>query len=311
MVLRKHFDEGLVNLATRNGAMLHCGAAVQDLTKEKDTMRLILSDGTSVSSRLVIGADGIWSTIAKKIGMSQDCNRIGICVYAEYPMNQQTIQKVYGHERSVHIHLRPNGIAGYGWVFPKQQHVNIGVVEFRQAIDPSKEKKNLHASYASYLQRLNQQKLLPPTLPATSVHGGAFPTCPMKKFTTDQVLLCGDAAGLTNPMTGEGIFSAMCSGEIAAKTIIKALDTNRTDSQFLREYQRNWNREFLTEYRFTNRLSKRWGKNVDPFIETACSDQKLINIICQSVPKPGGVQQDKWKILPRFLFAFCKNRLRQ
>ncbi len=311
MVLRKRFDKDLVDLATRNGAILRCGGAVQDLTREKDIMRLILSDGTSVTSRVVIGADGIWSTIAKKIGMKQENNSIGISLYAEYPMSQETIQKLYGHERGVHIHIQPNGVAGYGWVFPKHEHVNIGVVEFRQALKSSMGKKNLHASYAYYLQSLKQQKLLPSKLPTTSTHGGAFPTCPMKKLTADQVLLCGDAGGLANPMTGEGIFSAMCSGEIAAKTIIKALENNRTDAQFLQEYQRSWNREFSAEFRLTNRLSKRWGKKVDYFIETACSDEKLINIISQAAPKPGGVQKDKWRIIPRFLFAYCKNRLRQ
>jgi len=311
MVLRKRFDEGLVNLATRNGAILHCGAMAQNLIREKDSIRLSLSDGTSVTSRVVIGADGIWSTVAKKIGMKQEKNDIGICLYAEYPLNQETIQKLYGPERGVHIHVQPNGIAGYGWVFPKQEHVNIGVVEFRRALTPSMEKKNLHTSYANYLQSLKQQKLLPPKLPNVSTQGGAFPTRPLKRLTADQVLLCGDAGGLTNPMTGEGIFYAMCSGEMAAKTIINALENNRTGARSLQEYQRRWNREFSADFRLMNRLSKRWGRSIDHLIETACSDEKLVTIISQAAPKPGGVQQDKFRIIPRFLFAYCKHRLRQ
>jgi len=80
MVLRKNFDEGLVGLATRNGAVLQCGNTVHDMTKQKEAMRLILSDGTMVESRLIIGADGTWSTIAKKIGMKQGCDHIGVYV---------------------------------------------------------------------------------------------------------------------------------------------------------------------------------------------------------------------------------------
>jgi geranylgeranyl reductase family protein len=311
MVLRKRFDEGLVNLATRNGAILQCGSTVQDIINQKDIMRLNLSDGTTVESRLIIGADGSWSTIAKKIGMKQDCDHIGICVYNEYPMNPETIQKLYGDERGVHIHLQPHGLAGYGWVFPKQKHVNIGVAEFRQAIHPAIEKKNLHINYAQYLKTLKKQKLIPNNLNIATTHGGAFPTCQMKRLTADRVLLCGDAGGLVNPLTGEGIYYAMCSGEMAAKTAINALENNTTDAQSLRRYQRRWNHEFHGELSFVNRLSKRWGRNIDYLIEVTSKDKKLIDVICEAIPKPGGVQKDKWRIIPRFVFAYCKNLLKR
>ncbi|MCU0851079.1 MAG: NAD(P)/FAD-dependent oxidoreductase [Candidatus Thermoplasmatota archaeon] len=309
MVLRKTFDEGLVALAQRNGAFLQIGITVRDLTTDNNTIRVVLSDGTTIETSIVIGADGIWSTIAKKIGMIQRCDHIGVCLFAEYPMKQQTIQKLYGEERGVHIHLQPNGLAGYGWVFPKKEHVNIGVVEFRQALNPFMEKKNLQKNFADYLRSLKQQKLLPTTLPKTIPHGGAFPTCPMKQLTADRVMLCGDAGGLTNPMTGEGIFYAMCSGEMAAHTAIKALENNTFDASSLRRYQRIWDHEFCKDFRLMHRLSKRWGKNIDHLIQIASGDKKLMNIICEAIPKPGGVQQDKWKILFRFLYASCKNRV--
>jgi geranylgeranyl reductase family protein len=309
MVMRKTFDKGLVNLAVQNGVMLQCGNSVQDMINNKNSVRLFLSDGSTVETRLVIGADGTWSTIAKKIGMRQKCDHIGVCVYAEYPMKQQTIQRLYGEEHGVHIHLRPNGVAGYGWVFPKKEHVNIGVVEFRQAIHPSEEKRNLQTSFRYYLQSLKKQKLLPTQLSKIATHGGVFPTCPLKQLTADRVMLCGDAGGLTNPMTGEGIFYAMCSGEMAANTAMHALENDAVDASSLKQYQHRWNHEFHGDFSLMGRLSKRWGKNVDRFIEIACSDAKLVNIISKAIPKPGGVQKDKWRILPRFLFAYCKNRL--
>jgi flavin-dependent dehydrogenase len=125
------------------------------------------------------------------------------------------------------------------------------------------------------------------------------------------VLLCGDAGGLVNPLTGEGIYYAMCSGEMAAKTAINALENNTTDAQSLRSYQRRWNHEFHGELSFVNRLSKRWGRNIDYLIEVTSKDKKLIDVICEAIPKPGGVQKDKWRIIPRFVFAYCKNLLKQ
>jgi geranylgeranyl reductase family protein len=311
MVIRKTFDQGLITLAQQNGAFFQSNMLIQDMILDKEAIRLALSDGTTIESQLVLGADGIWSTIAKKIGMKQECTHIGVCAYAEYPIQQQTIRSLYGPEQGVHIFLQPNGIAGYGWVFPKKEHVNIGVVEFREAINPSIKKKNLQRSFTDFLRDLKQQGLLPTRPPTIITHGGAFPTCQMKRLTADRVLLCGDAGGLTNPLTGEGIYSAMCSGEMAAHTAIKALENNTTDASSLKGYQRLWNNEFHMDFTLMHRLSKRWGANIDYLIKIACGDKKLTDLICEAIPKPGGIQQEKWKILPRFLYAYCKNHVRQ
>ncbi|KYK20386.1 hypothetical protein AYK25_08955 [Thermoplasmatales archaeon SM1-50] len=311
MVLRKTFDENLVKLATRCGVTLKCGSKVQNITFKKENIQIFLSDGTSEESRMVIGADGAWSTIAKKIGMKLDCSHIGVCIYTEYPMSKKTIHQLYGHQHQVHIHLQPNGLAGYGWVFPKKEHVNIGITEFRQAINPALEKKNLQKHFESYLQILKKHDLMPKHLAKITTHGGAFPTRPVKSLVADRVLLCGDAGGLANPMTGEGIYYAMCSGEIAAKTAIKALENDKTDAYYLKRYQREWNREFNLDFILHSRLSKRWGKNLENLIELASNDKKLIDIICNAIPNPKGIQKEKWKIISRFIVAYCTNRLRK
>jgi len=311
MVLRKTFDEHLVMLATESGATLKCGNTVQTITVEKENIRIALSDGTSEESRMLIGADGTWSTIAKNIGMKPNCTHIGVCVYAEYRMSKKTIHTLYGDQHQVHIHLQPHGLAGYGWVFPKKEHVNIGIAEFRQAINPATEKKNLQKHFDYYLQVLKKQKLLPTHLAKTATHGGVFPTCPLKSLTADRVLLCGDAGGLANPMTGEGIYYAMCSAEMAAKTTIRALENNKTDAYDLRRYQREWNREFRLDYSLLARLSRRWGRNLENLLKFAGKDKKLIDVICHAIPNPNGIQKEKWRIIPRFIVTYCTNRLRK
>jgi len=311
MVLRPTFDEGLVTLAVQAGAILQCGKEVQNLTNQKDQVRLNLSDGTTVESRLAIGADGMWSTVAKKIGMKQHCNHIGICAYNEYHLDQETMHELYGEERSVHIHVQPYGLVGYGWVFPKKEHVNIGIVEFRQALTPKINKKNLQILFTQYLQLLKKQKLTPDNFSTTTTHGGTFPTCPMSTLTADRVLLCGDAGGLANPMTGEGIYYAMCSGEMAAKTAIKALENNTTDVRSLKCYQTQWNQEFSSDLSFLSRLSKRWGRDLEHLLEVVSKDKKLMNIICQAIPNPKGIQGDKWKIIRRFIFSYFTSKLKQ
>jgi geranylgeranyl reductase family protein len=310
MVRRKTFDEGLVNLAVHSGAILQNGTTVQDIILENEAVSVVLSDGTHIRSQLVIGADGTWSLIARKIGMRKTSQNIGVCLYNEYPVREEQMHFLYGEERAVHIHLRPHGLAGYGWVFPKKEHVNIGIVEFRQSLHSALEKKNLRIYFQHYLNVLQQHRLLP-NVPSNSPVGGVFPTSSAKNLVAERVLLCGDAAGLTNPMTGEGIYSAMCSGELAAKTALTAVENNTTDASSLRRYHRQWNREFRMDYSFLSRLSRRWNSNVDTIIELVRRDKKLCDIICNAIPEPQGVQGAKWKILRRLMVSYCTDKLRK
>lgn len=310
MILRKTFDKGLVDFATRSGVIFQSGQTVKDMTKEKETVRLVLSDGTTVESQMVIGADGTWSTIAKKIGIKQSCRNIGLCVYNEYPMRQETIQRFYGEQRKVHLFLQPIELVGYGWVFPKKTHVNVGIAEFRGAVKPQRGKKNLRDHFAVYLRLLKQHNLLPKNLPTTIVHGGVFPTCPVGKFTADNLLLCGDAAGLVNPLTGEGIYYAMRSGEIAAKTAIKALETNNKHTAFLKSYQHQWNQEFHLNFSLLSWVSKHWAKNIDKIIERVGGDRKFMEILCHAISSPRGIHKEKLKILYRLILAYFTNRIK-
>jgi len=158
---------------------------------------------------------------------------------------------------------------------------------------------------------LKKQKLLPKNLSSETTHGGAFPTCPAKRLTADRMFLCGDAAGLVNPMTGEGIYYAMCSGEMAAKTAISALENDKTDAHSLKQYQNQWKHEFHLDLFLLNRISKRWGKNIEPLIEVVSKDKKFIDLVCSVIPSPGGIQQERMRLARRLIFIYCKNRLKK
>ena len=59
-----------------------------------------------------------------------------------------------------------------------------------------------------------------------------------------EIVLCGDAAGFVNPLTGEGVYYAMASGEIASKVIIEATESGKLSGQKLSEYQTAWMEDF-------------------------------------------------------------------
>jgi flavin-dependent dehydrogenase len=100
---------------------------------------------------------------------------------------------------------------GYGWVFPKKKHLSIGVATLLS------DKANLKKTMKSYLEflKINDTRRL-------EKHGSIVPVSPRKDtFAKKGILLTGDAAGLVDTLTAEGISYAIQSGQIAAKSIIK------------------------------------------------------------------------------------------
>jgi flavin-dependent dehydrogenase len=109
---------------------------------------------------------------------------------------------------------------GYGWVFPKGDHLNIGV--FSQCELSARLRRDLDAFVA--LRGFGAWHREGPF---------AFPVPirrPVDALGTDRVLFAGDAAGLVNPVTGEGISAAILSGRLAAEAVSESLDTGRAVS---------------------------------------------------------------------------------
>jgi len=266
MILRKKFDYELVKLAIESGSVFIDEKSAKDIKILKDKARILLNDGTNVESQIVIGADGVWSNIAKKSGLNQSRKNVGICLFQEYPMSSETLDRFFGEKRLCHIHMKLQGIAGYGWVFPKKEHLNIGIVEYRLAVSHPKGKTNLKEAYKNYINILKGSKIIPDDLKMGRVKGGALPIFPLEKTYSDRVILCGDAGGFINPVSGEGIYYAMSSGEIAARVITEALEAGETDERFLSMYQKNWKNDFGKDIKLLLRSAKQWTKETEKFV---------------------------------------------
>ena len=309
MVLRNTFDIGLVHLATQSGAMFLEGKAVVHIKTNTDYVRVTLNDGTMIDALYVIAADGMWSTVAKQLGGTQEIQNIGMCVLEEYPVSKNIMDQFFSAQRCVHIHLNIFGIAGYGWVFPKKEHVNIGLCEFRHAITSKYQKKNLRMLYVQYMNLLKDNKIIPETLQVGVVKGGVFPTMPMERTYGARTMLCGDAGGLTNPLTGDGIYYAMVSGEIASKVIISALKNGFSNKHTLSVYQRGWMNDFGKDHKRLFILSKRWRVDVENLVRLFEKDQKFIGLILSVVMEPLSIKKIRWKVARHVLSTYIKDRL--
>lgn len=275
MTLRKKFDHDLVKLAVDSGTNFSEGKTVKDIEITDKNVKISLNDGTQIESEIVIGADGVWSTIAKKTGLRKNIKNICMCIFEEYRLNKDIIDRFLGKKRTCHIHVSVDRSAGYGWVFPKKEHLNIGVTEFQHTINPLNSKKNIKNTYNSYIKILKEQKIIPENLKVGKIRGAALPTHPLEKTYSNRLILCGDAAGFANPVSGEGIYHAMVSGEIAAEVVKKALEKNDASEGFLSRYQKFWYKEFGKDLKFLYKTSMLWGKDNQKYIDTLCNDEKL------------------------------------
>ena len=307
MVLRKKFDFGLVKLAIDSGAVFSDGKAAKDIKILKDRAKVVLDDGTSVDSEIVIGADGVRSVVAKKTGLRQRWNKGGICILQEYHVDEETLDRFFGKNRFCHMHARFQKIAGYGWVFPKKEHLNIGIGEMGSYRNLSERKTNLLDVYKNYIKTLKKSKIIPENLEMGRCKGGTLPV-PLEKTYTDRVILVGDAGGFINLISGEGIYYAMSSGKIAAEVITEALENKETSEKFLSKYQVNWKKDIGREIDMLLRITrKQRRKPNEKLIKLASRDKKLAELVLGIMSGELSVEEYKWKIIRRYLYGSIRD----
>jgi geranylgeranyl reductase family protein len=311
-VQRKKFDQDLVHHAVQSGADFTDNTTAIALHKTNDTIQLTLKNGKTLKSRLIIGADGTFSTIAKSSGLGSPYPHIGRCLFQEYPLKPTLLDQYFTKKRYFQFYLKFAGIQGTGWVFPKKNSVNIGIGE----IQPLPTHHQTHHTplkdvYATYLSVLKEKHLIPPTTPLGPLQGGILPLHPLKKTYNDHILLCGDAAGLMNPLTGDGIHYAMSSGMFAAQICTQALKTKDTSADYLSRYQQLWNDDFGEEITLCTRILNHLLQHDDEkYIKLLSKDTQLIDMLLYMTKNQVQIHTYKWKIIRRFIPLYLKHLLR-
>ena len=215
-VARTVFDAMLHAAACDAGATPFVGRAQEPLEQEGRIVGYKLSSGESLYADFVIGADGATSEVGAAAGLVDPHSVLwGFAVRTYIP-------QVIDIPAIVLWEPTPwRAFPGYGWVFPGEQggaNVGLGVGT------RSDRKSGAHAvrSLGDFLRHLRTLGLLHdvPSVPPRRLGGwlkmGIVGTTPAR----GRVLLVGDAAGLVNPMQGEGIAQAMTSGRAAAVAIL-------------------------------------------------------------------------------------------
>lgn len=309
MVLRKKFDYGLVKLAIESGTTFFDKKTVQNINILDNKTKIKFSDNSEIESQMVIGADGVWSTIAKQSKLRTTNIDFGMCLFQEIPISTDILDEYYNKKRIAHAYLKVQDLVGYGWIFPKKKHLNIGICELESHEDKSRTKVNLKDIFSNFIEILKQDELIPKNISFERCRGAALPLRPLNKTYTNRVILCGDAAGLINPATGEGIDYAMSSGQIAANVIIDALKANDMSAKFLSKYESIWKKDFGKDIKIFLRIQNRWRSKGTKLIKLASKDKRVAEIAVEVATGNLRVSECKFEVIRRLLFLYFKDLL--
>ena len=307
MVLRKDFDYGLLSLAQKAGATFLGGKSVIDVVVQKEKVSVMLEDGQTIETKMVIGSDGMHSVVAEKTNLSKKLEVICISLMQEQPLTSKQLTTFFTKKRLIYLFIKAHGIAGYAWVFPKKNTVNIGIGEFQSAVSKARPKIPLKETYEKFICTLKEKKLLPADFPVENLKGATLPIFPLENTCGDRVMLCGDAAGFINPITGEGIYYAMVSGKIAADVIAEALKSNDLSSRFLSRYQTLWNYDFGKDLKALGRFNNQWGKDSERIIRLMTRDKKFAKLIIGVSGGQISFRKYRTPLILRYVFLSFKN----
>jgi geranylgeranyl reductase family protein len=212
------FDRSLAVAAYQAGARLWTSVRAEAQSERGVVVR---KEGkrVEIGCRVVIGADGPRSTVGRWVGQENkawiDAIQVQVVLDAPVP--------------GTRVYFDPLYRGGYGWLFPKGDTANVGVgVSRRLSGDP-------HSALAHLLQQL---EIKPGAIVARTAgrvpSGGA-----VERLRCGNVLLVGDAAGHTHPITGAGIAAAVIGGTLAGRAAAQAVLSD--DLGALDSYGREWN----------------------------------------------------------------------
>jgi geranylgeranyl reductase family protein len=219
VVRRTELDAELVRLARAAGADVREGCAVENVERTGRGVGVTLAGGERVEADYVIGADGVWSTVRKLTGASDEEGYLG-----EWHAFRQYRKSTTDASRDLWVLFETDLRPGYAWSFPLADGtVNVGIGILRQPGEPTKE---LGRKFRDVLERPQFVDVIG----ADSIEEAPAKAWPIparvEKTALDaldgRVLFVGDAARATDPMTGEGIGQAIETGELAAEAILSS-----------------------------------------------------------------------------------------
>ncbi|MCX7995734.1 MAG: NAD(P)/FAD-dependent oxidoreductase [candidate division WOR-3 bacterium] len=224
---RSLFDKYLAIKAIQEGATLWLKTK---FTGIENNRICLLKDGRTIriATKILVGADGPNSKVSRII--NGDYKDYIVAYQQELPLTKEMAY--------TEVYFDPKFFGGYAWLFPKKETANVGIgikAGYKANI------KDLHREFVQKLVAEKKVIDIPVRITTGLIPAGG----PVAKTVYRSMLLVGDAAGQTHPVTGAGIPQAIICGKFAARAIISALKNG--DLNLLYDYEVNWHNLYLSE----------------------------------------------------------------
>jgi geranylgeranyl reductase family protein len=237
MTQRSRLDSFLAEQAATAGADFRDEAKVTELELTDRGVEARLN-GTKVAANAALGADGVNGLTARTAGLGGERD-YGVALEANVPYGVVSRERYRGR---LCLELA-NVPGGYGWVFPTGDHVNVGVGGWEREGPRMRE----------HLARFCREYGIPESR-LENTRGYRLPLLhPRARLVKGRLALLGDAAGLVDPLSGDGIYEAFLSAKLAAGTTLELLAGRVPD---LERYDRELRRALSSQ------LAAAWGAKV-------------------------------------------------
>ena len=241
---RRDLDAALVALARRRGVSVREQCPVEKVAAHRGEIEVVLGNGASVRARHVISADGHWSTVRRALEPE------GPRDLGEWHAARQYFADV--NDARLWVLFERDLLPGYAWVFPLPGGgANVGYGVLRSDGRSGRDLKDL---WPELLARPSIREVLGPRAhPTEPVRAWPIPTrYDPARLANGRVLFVGDAAGVVDPLTGEGIAQAIETGTLAAEAIVAGGEPATVAAR----YRRSVSRALGRDLRFASMLQR-------------------------------------------------------
>jgi geranylgeranyl reductase family protein len=233
MTVRAELDEYCLRKTMAAGADLKKIEGVQQILRSGDQLHLLTPDG-AFRARFLVGADGASGQVRRLCAAGSWFSQgFALEVQAAVPREELDLTFDFAPVSN-----------GYAWIFPKGDHVNVGLYSLSSTASLTRSR------LLSYVKnRVGSDVLHGVTGQYLGIGAGESPAEYVQPDLRDRVFLVGDAGGFADPLTGEGIYGALVSGQAAAKAILAEVRGEGSAAEVFAAH--------LTGYRQTLRFSSR------------------------------------------------------
>jgi geranylgeranyl reductase family protein len=311
MIRRYEFDNLLFTLAKEKVDTIE-GALVSNIEISANCARVVARGGDEYICHVIIGADGANSIVARRSGLRVGSIRkqYAIDMMEETPYDTLSIK----NRDTMYVYYGIQGHYGYGYIFPKVHHINLGV-GCKLDYFLSHFNQRHYGHHIAFIEKLKQNQLVRGNSNPENFMAFPVPLAgPLPKTYSERVLLCGDAGGFVNAFTAEGIYYAMVSGECAATAAIQAIRQAEHSAEHLRVYEDLWRREIgldLAKSVQIQGILLSDTSRIDRIVKAAKKDQKLASLLAGYATGTIDYHEFKRSVIVRALPLYLREKIRK